>query len=109
MSENNRKNVATPISEVCIPVSNNLGRLGDLTDWGCKLSLTPGGRYLFVKWSSGYLQCWDVTTKENIWMYPPFNPAREIWVREFDQDLCESGDVQVLVVSSLTEPFRQER
>ena len=92
--------------EMVIPISqenvNNI--LGQTLGWGADTLLVPGGRYFLLKWPAGYLQCWDVATKDCMWTYPriPRNVSDTSWVLSrccFACDVQMDGYVHVAVVS----------
>lgn len=51
---------------------------------GCapKITLFPGGQYLLVQWSHGFVQLIDIEARKAIWTYPDVPSSRtELWSR----------------------------
>ncbi|EJC99108.1 uncharacterized protein FOMMEDRAFT_160661 [Fomitiporia mediterranea MF3/22] len=80
---------------------NTSGLLGDLRRRPDQhreiIKILPGGRYVFMLWSAGYLQCWDTEENKAVWTYPQLGTFVEIQVLAFDVQFDVQSE-QVLYV-----------
>lgn len=95
-----------PTREVVIPIgqANANGTAGRPSGRVAETFLVPGGEHLFVRWYAGYLQCWDVATRECAWTYPNtlHGELDEVEVNAkccFACDVQVDGDIHVAIVS----------
>ena len=48
------------------------------------IRLSPGGNYVGILWSGGYLQIWNTVTRLRIWTYPPLGDFPDFQVEAYD-------------------------
>ena len=94
-----------------IDLKNKGGMLGDLKQDKHPreiMKVVKGGldeEFLFVLWSEGYLQCWDVKKNTAIWTYPQLGTFQNEAVRAYDAEYdSEHGLLFVVVMELSAEP-----
>lgn len=77
-------NVLPPGKKACI----------DGYDYTPKVTLFPGGKYLLVQWTHGFVQLVEIEARKAIWTYPdPPSVQTEFWYSNFlCYDVAFRGD-----------------
>ncbi|KDQ17733.1 hypothetical protein BOTBODRAFT_172162 [Botryobasidium botryosum FD-172 SS1] len=91
------------VRQTTVVLHNPDGAMGNLRhgNSGHIVHLVPGGEYLMVGWSKGFLQCYHVLSKECIWTFP--DPASrtsipDFSLKAFGVDLTvEEGETKLMV------------
>ncbi|KAL5498871.1 hypothetical protein ACEPAH_1389 [Sanghuangporus vaninii] len=97
------------ITRKCIiKPKNKGGMLGDLKqDKHIRevMKIVPGGageEFLFILWSEGYLQCWDVKKNTAIWTYPQLGTFQNEAIRGYDAEFDAQHGLLFIVVMELS-------
>lgn len=64
--------------------------------------LVPGGKYLFVHWSHGYIELIDIENQSAVWTYAATRTAEtshciNSWVNNYDVEFRKDGSIAVVV------------
>lgn len=87
--------------EATLWVKNPGGKMGHLREEKGHIVLVPGGEYVMVHWSRGFLQCYHVPTSECIWEISQILVEEEVIglrPKVFGVDLVVSEGSQQLMV-----------
>lgn len=72
------------------------------------IKLVPGGDYLFVQWSHGFVQMVDVRAQKAVWTYPEPpspdpSPLGEMYVQNYNLDFRDDGTAFIVISGHDTE------